>query len=56
MRALLGLTLAVGLQAQVYTPTVRLEGQPDSSSLSRLADGIFAKYSAHSERERAEAI
>jgi len=52
----LALLLAVSLQAQVYSPRVLLKGQPDSSNLARLAEGIYAQAQAHTPRERAESI
>jgi hypothetical protein len=48
--------LSIAAPAQVYSPKVLAKGQPDASDLTRLAQGIFAKYSAHGPREKAEAI
>ncbi len=45
-----------GIEAQVYSPRVLKKGQPDSSDLSALAQGIFAQSVAHTPREKAEAI
>jgi hypothetical protein len=57
MRPLLLLfTLAVAAPAQVYSPRVLLEGQPDPSDLVRFADGICARAGAVTPRARAEAI
>ena len=46
-------SIAVG---QVYSPKVLRKGQPDASDLRSLAEGIYAQASAHTPRERAEAI
>ncbi len=52
--ALLSLTAA--LQAQVYSPKLLRQGQPDSTDLRKFAAGIYAQADAHTEREKAEAI
>ncbi|HNY38829.1 MAG TPA: hypothetical protein PKJ41_00475 [Bryobacteraceae bacterium] len=44
------------IEAQVHSPKVLAHGQPDSTSLQTLAQGIYAKYNARTPRERAEAI
>lgn len=53
---LLAVVLISSLQAQVYSPQVLRKGQPDASSLSRLAEGIYAKADARTPRERAESV
>lgn len=50
------LILAAALHAQIYSPQVLRKGQPDASNLTRLTEGIYAQASAHTPRERAEAI
>lgn len=50
---LLMLTLA---NAQVYSPKVLRDGQPDASSLARLAQTIYAQSGARTPREKAEAV
>ena len=52
--ALLGLTAAV--QAQVYSPKLLRQAQPDSTDLHKFAAGIYAQADAHTERQKAEAI
>jgi len=42
--------------AQVYSPTVLLKGQIDSTSLAALASSIYAKSGATTPRQKAEAI
>jgi hypothetical protein len=44
------------LQAQVYSPRVLKEGQPDTSDLAALARGIFNQAAARTPRDKAEAI
>lgn len=57
MRPLLLLfTLAVAAPAQVYSPRVLLEGQPDPSDLVRFANGVCQHADAVTPRARAEAI
>ena len=57
MRALvLLLLLAVAAPAQVYSPRVLLQGQPDPSDLTRFANGICDRADAATPRARAEAI
>lgn len=48
--------LAGTLPAQVYSPKVFLKGQPDTTDLRLLADGIFAQAHATTPRQKAEAI
>ena len=55
-RFLLHLTLAAALHAQVYSPRVLRDNQPDASNLERLAQGIYAQSGARTPRARAEAI
>lgn len=43
-------------RAQVYSPVVTKQGQVDTTSLKTVAAGIYAKYHAHTDREKAEAI
>ncbi|MGJ5813966.1 hypothetical protein [Paludibaculum fermentans] len=50
------LVMAVSTQAQVYSPRVLLQGQPDPSDLTRFANGICARAKAVTPRARAEAI
>ena len=42
--------------AQVYSPKVLLKGQVDTTDLGALAQGIYAKAGAVTERQKAEAI
>lgn len=42
--------------AQIYSPKVLLKGQPDSSDLRKLAEGIYANAGARTPRERARAV
>ncbi len=57
LRFLAALILAAGgAAAQVYSPKVLLEGQPDPTDLQALAQGIYRQAGAHTPRERAEAI
>ena len=44
------------LSAQVYSPKLLEQGQPDPTDLSRLAEGIYAQAHAQTAREKAEAI
>jgi len=48
--------LAWAAAAQVYSPKVLREGQPDASNLHALANDIYQQAGAHTPRERAEAI
>ncbi len=43
-------------EAQVYSPRVLKKGQPDTSNLSALAQGIFTQSDARTARQKAEAI
>ena len=52
----LGASLAMASVAQVYSPKVLLQNQPDASDLGKLARGIYANAGAHTPREQAEAI
>ncbi len=56
--AVLALLLVVDCEggAQVYSPTLRLKGQIDSSSLAAFAAGIYAQSGAVTPRQKAEAI
>src|SRR4051812_26043868 len=58
MRRLTSLLLTATLfcTAQVYSPTVVKQGQPDASSLESLVQGIYATTGAATPREKAEAI
>jgi hypothetical protein len=58
MRRLLCLIVlaACAASAQVYSPKVLIEGQPDPTDLKALASGIYAQAHAKTPRERAEAI
>ncbi len=53
---LIALAMMAGATAQVYSPKVLLKGQPDATDLHTLAEGIYTQASAHTPRERAEAI
>ncbi len=48
--------LAVSLPAQVYSPRVLSEGQPDPTDLKRFANAICTRAGAATPRARAEAI
>ena len=48
--------LSSGLAAQVFSPVVLRQGQPDPTDLRRLASGICANAKAVTPREKAEAI
>ena len=50
------LTGALCCLAQVYSPTVVKQGQPDASSLESLVQGIYASSGATTPRGKAEAI
>jgi hypothetical protein len=50
------LLLTVALSAQVYSPKLLRDGQPDSTDLTKFAAGIYAQAGAHTPREKAEAI
>jgi hypothetical protein len=50
------LMLASAAPAQVYSPRVLLDGQPDPTDLVRFANGICARAGAATPRARAEAI
>jgi hypothetical protein len=52
----LTLLVAGAAAAQVYSPKVLLQGQPDASDPHLLAQGIYQQAGAHTPRERAEAI
>ena len=56
MRVLLVLLIAVSLRAQIYSPTVLREGQPDSTNLPKFAQAIYAQAGATTPRDKAEAI
>jgi hypothetical protein len=57
MRAPIAFLLAASLlPAQVYSPKVLRQGQPDPTNLKALAAGIYSAYNAQGPRERAEAI
>ncbi|HLK19617.1 MAG TPA: hypothetical protein VKT81_11695 [Bryobacteraceae bacterium] len=57
MRRLLAAALFVSSAlAQVYSPKVLLNGQPDASDLHALAEDIYTQAHAHTPRERAEAV
>jgi len=47
---------SVGVSAQVYSPKVLRDGQPDSTDLKKFAAAIYADAGAHTQREKAEAI
>lgn len=54
---LLLVMLAVpALEAQVYSPKVLVQGQPDATDLRQLAEGIYKQSGARGPRERAQAI
>ena len=55
-RALMAVFLAAAMQAQVYSPRVTRKGQIDSSELTTLVEGIYARAHAGSPRQKAEAI
>ncbi len=55
-RFLLPLAFAVTLSAQVYSPSLLREGQPDPTNLKKFAEAIYVQAGAHSPREKAEAI
>jgi len=52
----LALVLACSASAQVYSPRVVRQGQPDASSLHALVGDIYRQAGAQTPRERAEAI
>jgi hypothetical protein len=52
----LGASLAMASVAQVYSPKVLLQNQPDASDLGKLARGIYANAGAKTPREQAEAV
>jgi hypothetical protein len=47
---------AAGLSAQIYSPKVLRDGQPDTTNLKAFAESIYANAGAKSPREKAEAI
>lgn len=53
---LLTFILAGTLAAQVYSPSVLLKDQPDSTDLKRFTEAIYRNANAKTARERAEAI
>ncbi len=55
-RVLALLALVVTLNAQVYSPKLLREGQPDSTDLKKFTEAIYAHAGAHTSREKAEAI
>ncbi len=50
------LVLAFSLEAQVYSPKLLRDGQPDSTDLARFAQAIYKQASAVTPREKAEAV
>ena len=54
--ALLALPISFEATAQVYTPKVLIEGQPDPTDLEQMARDIYSQAGARTPRERAEAI
>lgn len=46
----------LNLEAQVYSPKVLVQGQPDATDLRRLAEDIYKQAGARGPRERAQAI
>ncbi len=56
LRLLWLLVIAVTASAQVYSPKLLRQGQPDSTDLKKFAVGIYAEAGAHTPREKAEAI
>jgi len=50
------LALAAGLSAQIYSPKVLRDGQPDTTNLKAFAESIYANAGAKNPREKAEAI
>ena len=53
---LAALLLLSPLNAQVYSPWVLKEGQPDTRDLVRLTETLYENAGAHTDREKAEAI
>ncbi len=47
---------AVLLNAQIYSPKLLREGQPDSTDLKAFAEAIYAQANARTPRQKAEAI
>jgi hypothetical protein len=56
VRYLAPLLLSAALSAQVYSPKLLAEGQPDSTNLTKFANSIYAQAHAVTPREKAEAI
>jgi hypothetical protein len=56
MKRALSFLLAAAASAQVWSPRVLRQGQPDHTDLARFARGIYAQAGAHTPRQRAEAI
>jgi hypothetical protein len=54
--ATLVLTATLAAQAQVYSPHILKQGQPDPWDLAGLAQGIYQKAGATTPRQRAEAV
>ncbi len=50
------LCFAAALGAQVYSPKLLRQGQPDSTDLTKFATAIYAQANAQTPREKAEAI
>jgi hypothetical protein len=55
-RLTLFLVFAASLGAQVYSPKVLREGQPDTTNLKAFAEAIYANAGAKTPRDKAEAI
>src|SRR4051794_24684349 len=53
---LLSVLCVNSLSAQIYSPNVLREGQPDSTDLTRFTAGIYRQAKAATPREKAEAI
>jgi hypothetical protein len=56
VRYLTPLLFGALLSAQVYSPKLLAEGQPDSSDMASLVAGIYTQAHAQTPREKAEAI
>jgi hypothetical protein len=56
IKAALILLTAAALEAQVYSPRVRVKGQIDSSDLTNLVHGIYEQAHASTPRQKADAI
>jgi hypothetical protein len=55
-RLAVALLLCTSLSAQVYSPKLLREGQPDSTDLTAFANTIYAKAHAETPRQKAQAI